>query len=225
MIPMPALSGMLIMTGMGMLNPAEFKHCYAVQKSDVVPFLATMGGMLSFGLAEGIGIGCLSALALNYGKFKTIAPTRLQVEQLAYASEQTVAKTYADALNEVVPSSNSVWKLKGPINFVSMLEIDNTMRQIQQQQENNESSGIVLDMEDVTSVEFTGVEEVANRLVEIADHGDAPVQLLRCNENLVQALKQCKLSPNIAVFSNVPETIDATVIDAPAATLKPAPLS
>jgi carbonic anhydrase len=70
-IPMPALSGMLITTGLGMLNPAEFKHCYAVQKKDVVPFLATIGGMVSFGLAEGIGIGCLSAVALNYNMMAT----------------------------------------------------------------------------------------------------------------------------------------------------------
>lgn len=67
MIPMPALSGMLITTGMGMLYPAEFKHCYAVQKSDVLPFAVTVGGMLTMGLAEGIGVGCVSALALNYG--------------------------------------------------------------------------------------------------------------------------------------------------------------
>jgi len=34
-IPMPALSGVLITTGLGMLNQSEFKHCSAVQKSDV----------------------------------------------------------------------------------------------------------------------------------------------------------------------------------------------
>jgi len=65
-IPMPALSGMLITTGIGMLNPAEFKHCFAVQKLDAIPFVTTIGGMIAFGLAEGIGIGCLSAWALNY---------------------------------------------------------------------------------------------------------------------------------------------------------------
>merc|ERR1711933_149725 len=72
MIPMPALSGVLITTGAGMLNPAEFKHCYAVQKSDVVPFAATIGGMVSMGLAEGIGIGCATALGMNlYQTYQT----------------------------------------------------------------------------------------------------------------------------------------------------------
>merc|ERR1719410_2347848 len=65
MIPMPALSGVLITTGMGMLYPAELKHCYAVQKSDAIPFAATIGGMVSMGLAEGIGIGCVTALGMN----------------------------------------------------------------------------------------------------------------------------------------------------------------
>jgi MFS superfamily sulfate permease-like transporter len=65
-IPMPALSGMLITTGLGMLNPAEFKNCFAIQKLDTIPFVVTIGGMVAFGLAEGIGIGSLSAWALNY---------------------------------------------------------------------------------------------------------------------------------------------------------------
>jgi MFS superfamily sulfate permease-like transporter len=203
MIPMPALSGMLIMTGMGMLNPAEFKHCFAVQKSDVVPFLATMGGMLSFGLAEGIGIGCLSALALNYGTFKTVAPTRLQVEQLAYQSKQQVSEKYSVA--EL--ASKTVWKLTGPINFVSMMEVDSAMRRISLQRENaavdDTLEGIVLDMGDVTSVEFTGVEEVANRLVELANEGDCAVQMVDCNDNFIMAMKQCKLSPKISLFPAV----------------------
>jgi MFS superfamily sulfate permease-like transporter len=206
LIPMPALSGMLIMTGMGMLNPAEFKHCYAVQKSDTVPFLATMGGMLSFGLAEGIGIGCLSALAMNYGNLKNgLAPTRLRVEQQLYQSTQHVNDKYN--VPATMLDSKTVWKLTGPINFVSMLEIDNAMRQmslqLQQQKDQPEPKmgSIVLDMADVTAVEFTGVEEVANRLVELShEGGDCDVQMINCPDNLIRALAQCKLSPAISLF-------------------------
>ena len=82
---MPALSGMLITTGLGMLNPAEFKHCYAVQKMDTVPFLTTVAGMIAFGLAEGIGLGCASAVALNYHQASSAVgeePTQLQVEEV-----------------------------------------------------------------------------------------------------------------------------------------------
>jgi MFS superfamily sulfate permease-like transporter len=225
---MPALSGMLIMTGLGMLNPTEFKHCYAVQKSDTVPFLATMGGMLSFGLAEGIGIGCLSALAIHYGNFQTLAPTKLRVEQQRYPSSQHVNEKY----QHVVPpatwlDSQTVWKLTGPINFVSMLEIDNAMRQmsLQLQPSSSQKGGaaassseksIVLDMADVTAVEFTGVEEVANRLVELShEAGDCAVQMINCNDNLVHALSQCHLSPAIHLFRSavvVSETTTTTTM-------------
>jgi MFS superfamily sulfate permease-like transporter len=81
MIPMPALSGMLITTGCGMLNPAEFKHCYAVQKIDTIPFLATIGGMISLGLAEGIGIGCATALSLNYQNWNPNSQTTTSMLQ------------------------------------------------------------------------------------------------------------------------------------------------
>ena len=168
MVPMPALSGVLITTGIGMLNPVEFKHCYAVQKADVVPFLTTIGGMISFGLAEGIGIGCISALALN-----------------KYLTGDTVSRMkFKEADND------SSWEISGPINFVSMFEIDKLMTNIRQSRADEpEDSPIVLDMEGVTSVEFTGVEELVARLVEVAD--DAPIQFVNIDDGMIGALDQC----------------------------------
>ena len=152
MIPMPALSGMLITTGMGMLNPAELKHCMAVQKNDVIPFATTVAGMLAFGLAEGIGIGCLSALALNhdYG--------RLAVREVPMPQLDTTTN------NHSAHEPTTIWKLQGPINFTSMFEIDRLMQRIQDEQERHQAadqkSTIVLDAGGVTSVEFSGVEEL-----------------------------------------------------------------
>jgi MFS superfamily sulfate permease-like transporter len=227
-IPMSAMSGMLIMTGLGMLNPTEFKHCYAVQKSDTVPFMATLGGMLSFGLAEGIGMGCLSALAIHYGNFQTgLASTKLRVEQQQYPSSQHVNEKYR---NVVPPAtwldSPTVWKLTGPINFVSMLAIDNAMRQMSLQLQSSSSQqkggasnasekSIVLDMADVTDVEFTGVEEVANRLVELSHvvgGGDCAVQMINCHDNLLHAMSQCHLSPAIQLFRSAVVVSETTTI-------------
>jgi len=176
MVPMSALSGVLITTGIGMLNPVEFKHCYAVQKLDVVPFATTIGGMIVFGLAEGIGFGCVSALALN-----------------KYITSEMFGKLSANrAVSDGQESTDQgqMWRINGPINFVSMFELDRLVKQIGESRPNApQGSPIVLDMEGVTSVEFTGVEELVTRLIEVAD--GAPIQFVNTQGSLEGALEHC----------------------------------
>jgi MFS superfamily sulfate permease-like transporter len=257
MIPIPALSGMLITTGIGMLNPTEFKHCFAVQKLDTVPFVATIGGMVSLGLAEGIGIGCASALAMNYiNNRKTSETTRMQfheestihstiVKHLLPAggahkpqdlssSEHTTNSILnyrmmmprmkvneARGLHTMVGfmqpgddsfqddagqgltidhSRSTVWQIDGPINFVAMFEIDKMVQRIQERKEDDSSLGsIVVDMHGVTSLEFTGVEELVNRLVEVAD--GTPIKMVNCNNPIQNALDQCDPTRLISRYS------------------------
>jgi len=94
LVPMAALSGVLITTGMGMLNPPEIKHCYNVQKTDIVPFVATIGGMIGFGLAQGIGIGCIAALALSGGNWNQPQTTKLQYREARSVFTQSPLHSY-----------------------------------------------------------------------------------------------------------------------------------
>lgn len=234
MVPMPALSGVLITTGMGMLNPAEFKHCYAVQKSDVIPFAATIAGMVSMGLAEGIGIGCVTAIGMNAYQTYTInaaaatpeaqADSKMKAFELIQLPASTNSKddviwqarcgsqlqldargmhtmtassemTFTDeddakVLAQMDPSKKSIWQLNGPINFLSMFEIDNMIKKIEKREETTDS--IVVDMQGVTMVEFTGAEELVNRLIEASDdHGGVPIEMININAEIERALDQC----------------------------------
>lgn len=232
MIPMPALSGMLITTGLGMLNPAEFKHCYAVQKKDVVPFLATIGGMVSFGLAEGIGIGCLSAIALNYNVLATDKAT-MQFDEVKGVPMPHLHQVGSFGMgggnalshhlghwNDVVNlhlhnrsihteaqfnvtsrhHRGTVWQIAGPINFISMFEIDEMVRRIKEERKAQSIQvPIVLDMLGVTNLEFTGVEELVNRLLETAD--GATIKMTNCSADLLNALDQCDTQRQIIRFS------------------------
>lgn len=181
LIPIPALSGLLIMTGIGMMNPKEFQHCYAVQKSDVAPFLATWGGMLAFGLAEGIGIGCISAFALNYGNWtqKPNVLTKLQA--------LPVPLSLPEAPQDATPATTTTYKLAGPINFVSMFEIDNLIRKMQKAPA---GSDLVLDCGDVDRLEFTGVEELVHRIREVTAL-EKSVQMIHCSPEMLSALDVC----------------------------------
>mmetsp|Transcript_39567 Transcript_39567/g.44291 ORF Transcript_39567/g.44291 Transcript_39567/m.44291 type:complete len:744 (+) Transcript_39567:386-2617(+) len=256
-IPMPALSGVLITTGLGMLNPSEFKHCYAVQKSDVVPFVATIGGMVSLGLAEGIGIGCMTAVGMSayktmqekmfneqaYGKAAT-EPKMMALELTTASSNDDNEKTssptvvwqtrvgnqlptavdasgvttmvskrheenkqlafkYDEEMNEfstklMDPTKNTVFQLNGPINFLSMFEIDNMIKRMMKQKnkKNSTMDAIVVDMQNVTSLEFTGIEELVNRLVEVSEvegeeNDDLPIHMVNISPAIGNALDQC----------------------------------
>lgn len=295
-IPMPALSGMLITTGLGMLNPQEFKHCFAIQKLDAIPFVTTIGGMIAFGLAEGIGIGCLSAWALNYdygkmdvkeinfphkeqrphgdnvgyvsyhldeesarkqaamleppsveklqlridtvetenmqlqGKVLTLQTDKSQLQGLVstLTAENTQLRerlemvelenselrglfdslTAEEPSHDPGPSKSTVgWQLKGPINFASMFKIDDLIHRIEEM--NTDEKTIVLDMQETTSVEFTGVEELVNRLVEVADQSPGTtIQMWNCNPELKRAMEQCdpagKITLNCSTLDETP---------------------
>lgn len=266
MIPMPALSGMLITTGMSMLNPTEFKHCYAVQKIDAIPFAATVAGMIAFGLAEGIGVGCATAVALNYRDWSqsvnATSPrgcdrnqpslSRMQAQEasgiyhgrqpnnnVSYPgiSTDTISAMASDANTPFYdqshpemqveytstvhqdgekwnfydadgqeltlnPATSSLWSIRGPINFLSMFAIDDMIRTIKGRTFADSSvDAILLDMADVTAVEFTGIEELVNRLMEVSDHGKIPVRLVNVNDTLHNALDQCDPMRQISRFS------------------------
>lgn len=269
MIPMPALSGVLITTGMGMLNPVEFKHCYSVQKIDAVPFAATVGGMISFGLAEGIGIGCATAVALNYRDWTAPAAitaadnlSRMVAEESSgiyhaapiaignssqhhsefssplsthgnhsplheqhSSGHPDIQMAYTTDVRQPGPNwmfsdttgqdfamdarSSSVWHLKGPINFMSMFAIDDLIRTIKERlADSDKTESLVFDMHQVTNLEFTGVEELTNRLVEVVDtHSDTTVHMVNCSDALHQAMDQCDPSRQITRYSNLASAV------------------
>merc|ERR1712151_603393 len=91
----------------------------------------------------------------------------------------------------IVDGDSSAWQVNGPINFVSMFEIDELMKKIRasKAESTTEDIPIVLDMQGVTSLEFTGVEELVNRLVEVAD--DSPIKFINIDDQMDSALDQC----------------------------------
>jgi MFS superfamily sulfate permease-like transporter len=211
MIPMPALSGMLIKTGASMLYPPEFNYCYSVDNTTTLPFFTTVAGMLSMGLAEGISIGCATAVGLAVHKNMKLQ-VRMQVDQTRgdeavtgnVAEVQTMvckqpgAKTTKTDTLMVTPTSN-VWQVKGPVNFMSMFEIDNLVEDIKDQ--TNSIDPVVLDMRHVTSLDFTGMEELVVRVIEAAD--GAPVQMVTRRDDINNVMNKIDKEGEIKRFSSI----------------------
>mmetsp|Transcript_32233 Transcript_32233/g.48624 ORF Transcript_32233/g.48624 Transcript_32233/m.48624 type:complete len:637 (+) Transcript_32233:209-2119(+) len=204
MVPMPALSGMLIMTGANMLYPSEFNYCYSVDKFTTLPFFTTVGGMLSMGLAEGIGLGCATALGLAVHKNMQLN-IHLSVEQTngdnVYGFNEALESTKTNGSLLINPDS-TVWQLRGPINFVSMFEIDSLTQDVKEERNADSDDPVVLDMHYVTTLDFTGVEELVIRMLEVADD-HAPVQMTNCSPTLLHVLKRIDPNYRIARSSSV----------------------
>lgn len=202
MIPMPALSGMLITTGANMLYPSEFNYCYSVDKLTTLPFFTTVAGMLSMGLAEGIGIGCATAFGLAAYKNMEMQ-VRLKVKETngerAVAGEELRHRVACDNALLINPTS-TVWQLKGPINFASMFRIEEMIEDIKERK-NSSKDPVVLDVQHVTHLDFTGVEELVEKLVEAAD--GAKIQMINCSDAINNVMNKCDKEQRIERFPSV----------------------
>merc|ERR1719482_499861 len=79
-----------------MLAPAEAVHAIKVQKTDAMPYAATVIGMLTCGLAEGIGIGLVTSLIFSganwnqpqtaWMSYKQAEAVRVQLETYSTAN-------------------------------------------------------------------------------------------------------------------------------------------
>jgi MFS superfamily sulfate permease-like transporter len=207
---MPALSGMLIKTGASMLYPPEFNYCYSVDNTTTLPFFTTVAGMLSMGLAEGISLGCATAVGLAVHKNMQLQ-VRMQVDQtrgdeavtgnvaeIKMVCKQPGVKTTETDTLVVTPSSN-VWQVKGPVNFMSMFEIDTLVEDIKEQ--TNSKDPVVLDMRHVTSLDFTGMEELVVRVIEAA--AGAPVQMVTRRDDINNVMNKIDKEGGIKRFSSI----------------------
>ena len=216
MIPQPALSGMLIATGARMLYPSEFNYCYSVDKFTTLPFFTTIAGMLSMGIAEGIGIGWATALGLAV-KNNMQLQVKMKVYQIsgdfastgklapdAVSRETTTvsAAHHPDRGALLIKPTSTVWQVKGPINFMSMFEIDNMVDDIEGR--SNAEDPVVLDMRHVTSLDFTGVEELVDRVIEAAD--GAPINMVYHRDDLNKVLNKVDKKQRISHFSSIEVT-------------------
>ena len=76
---------------------------------------------------------------------------------------------------------------------MGMFEIDRFIKRVHERVERDHANDkpvqqIILDMEGVTSLEFTGIEELVMRLREI---DDIPIKMIDCDQAILNAMDQC----------------------------------
>jgi anti-anti-sigma regulatory factor len=125
-----------------------------------------------------------------------ISAARLRFRPVVFAPDATERLTLTDKHGQhlQIDPATPIWQLAGPVNFLSMLSIDNLASQVEQR-----DGDVIVDMHGVESVEFTGGEELINKLTEAA--GAGKVHLVNCSEKLEAALNECDLHNKTRIYA------------------------
>jgi carbonic anhydrase len=138
-IPVAALAGVLFSVAFRMLDPASFRRLWRHSRGEGAVYAVTFSTIVFVDLLEGVQWGIVAALA--------IAAVRLGGARMA-----TRAKRLGD---------HYLFKLEGPLTFLSSLEIDAVRTELNQLEEGR---SVVFDLDGVETIDASGAELVGGLL-------------------------------------------------------------
>jgi hypothetical protein len=117
----------------------------------------------------------------------------LRVEEM-----KTTEKVIVLKINDEEVEFSSTQQL---VDLLSEVAERNPTLSVVSREKMQEEQKIVLDMQEATTVEFTGIEEVVNRFFSVMDtHPGTSIEMWNCNDELMAALQQCDPSERITRF-------------------------
>ncbi len=130
-IPLAALAAMLIFTGFRLASPKEFKHMWAVGRSQLLIFIITIIAVLATDLLVGIAVGILTKLVLHLingvplsAMFKIKSETQVKADHVVIkVKEVAIFSNYISLKNVVM---KNVDKGRIILDFENVKLIDHT---------------------------------------------------------------------------------------------------
>lgn len=156
MIPLPALSGILLSVAIRLLNPSELKFLSKVSYLEVLPLATTFCTVIASDLVTGVQVGVVTALALQV--FSKQTPKRL-----SFSTDDDLT-----------------FKLDGDVTFISASRIGD----LQTTLENIEIRAdrmVTLDFQDVRKLDATAGEMIVDMVTNLEEMGHTPSTLRMIN--------------------------------------------
>jgi len=178
MIPLSALSGILLSVAFRLLNPSELKFLSKVSYREVLPLATTFGTVMVSDLVSGVQVGVATALVLQLTK-------KSYPHRLSYASDD-----YKNTVN-----------LSGDISFISAARIVELQAQLESMPIDN-SRPVVLDFSTVDDFDATAGEMIVDMITSLEELGHKPssLQIANISEEHKRILLLCDSRNVLAKF-------------------------
>jgi MFS superfamily sulfate permease-like transporter len=173
MIPISALSAMLVFTGFKLASPKEFKHMYSIGKIQFVVFVITLVAVLATDLIVGIGIGIITQYVfslINGAKINELFKSKLVVLE---ENSQTIItlkgaqffSNYLSLKKQIDRASENSKKIV--VNFKEASFVGHTViKHLKALKNRKEQQGVVLEMMYLEELKPLSKHSLADRVQE-----------------------------------------------------------
>lgn len=153
MVPLSALSGILLSVALRLLSPKELKFLSKVSMREVVPLATTFGTVLMSDLVTGVQVGTVTALAMQFTKHVP----RFLSYSLAGGDDE----------------NKTTVNLQGDVTFISASKISSLRGELVGMNV-SEAAPVVLDFSDIRSVDASASEMVVDIIYDMEEMGHTP---------------------------------------------------
>jgi len=167
LIPLSALSGILLSVAIRLLNPSELKYLSKISYRELAPLAATFGTVMATDLVTGVEVGVATALAMQL--FRRTTPKLLST------------------LNE-----EGVFKLEGDATFLASSRIATLQEEIESYPI-REDAPLTLDFSGIVTLDATAGETIIDMITILEESGHNPktLQLVGISDEHLRILTVC----------------------------------
>jgi len=176
LIPLSALSGILLSVAIRLLNPSDLKFLSKISYRELAPLAATFGTVMASDLVTGVEVGVATALAMQI--FRRTTPKLLST------------------VNE-----EGVVKLAGDATFLSAGRIEKLQEELEAYPI-REDLPLTLDFSGIITLDATAGETIVDMItiLEATGHNPNTLQLVGINEENFRILSVCDARDTAAKF-------------------------
>ena len=200
MIPMTALSAILIVVAYNMSEWRTFKALLKAPKSDVAVLLITFGCTVIFDLVVAIGFGMVVTMALFMKRVSDTTSIRDLVDEEVFDDEITRVLEKADG-------KINVYQVNGPMFFGVVQDFISKMKELE-----SSTEVVILDMRHTHAVDASAVDAMT-KLLKQCNKLNIKLYLTHVQEQPMKALDKMGLSIKVGE-SNIFETKTEAIEDA-----------
>jgi sulfate permease, SulP family len=178
-LPIPAMSGVLLIVGWGLIDVAQIRKVLHVSRSESAVLIVTLLATLFAGLGMAVYLGVIISLMLYLRRTSQPRVTRVAADPVEYG--------HLWRRTEIDPSRTDVIRIGGSIFFGAAETVREALRELES--DGAEYKHVVLDLIGVNFIDSAGVKMLAEEALRKRRMGGA-LYLYRANDSVLSVLER-----------------------------------